>query len=451
MVGGFMRKGLSGGERKRTSIGYELITDPSLLVLDEPTSGLDSHTSLNIIQLLRHEAYRGMTVICTIHQPSSEIFCLFDRAIFLSDGYTIYNGAPEMSAVYMQQFGLKELKHTNPADKMSIIAAEPRSILNPYVTIEELYNKCRQLLRNNLTLQIDEKSLAASTLSRRFTLIEETRKVGTLRQIALLFQRNMTQSCRNPLQLIAIVLLGCIQSFIFVSVFYGVGSDTINLTGSETTIMNWLGLVFLTSSDQFIICGFSMILLIPMAFPVFKREMGSRMYSATSYFIAATLSNICTYLYYPLLMSTLCFWFFEMPDNSFWAYILWLFCMTSGALAGIFFGQVIGSFVHTEYAAITWLLQTLTIYYLGAGIMVNAATGSNWFGDFLQYISPLRYLTEIALRRMLSGRPEVVQTSVLEELGFTWGSTLCYSLLYFYMFYCFLLGWFLMWYLSKGS
>lgn len=49
LVGGFMRKGLSGGEKKRTSIGYELITEPSLLILDEPTSGLDSHTSTKII------------------------------------------------------------------------------------------------------------------------------------------------------------------------------------------------------------------------------------------------------------------------------------------------------------------------------------------------------------------------------------------------------------------
>ena len=95
MVGGFLRKGLSGGERKRTSIGYELITEPSLMILDEPTSGLDSNTSTRIIQLLRTEAYRGMTIVATIHQPSAEIFLMFDRVIFLSDGYTIYNGPPE--------------------------------------------------------------------------------------------------------------------------------------------------------------------------------------------------------------------------------------------------------------------------------------------------------------------------------------------------------------------
>lgn len=87
-------KGLSGGERKRTSIGYELITDPSLLVMDEPTSGLDSSTSLNLIKTMRKEADRGLTVLMTIHQPSTEIFLLFDRVIVLSEGYTIYNGPP---------------------------------------------------------------------------------------------------------------------------------------------------------------------------------------------------------------------------------------------------------------------------------------------------------------------------------------------------------------------
>ena len=73
-IGGVALKGLSGGERKRTSIGYELITDPAVLLLDEPTSGLDSSTALKIVKILKKEALLGKTIICTIHQPSSEIF-----------------------------------------------------------------------------------------------------------------------------------------------------------------------------------------------------------------------------------------------------------------------------------------------------------------------------------------------------------------------------------------
>ena len=62
-----MLKGISGGERKRTSIGYELITDPQLILLDEPTSGLDSSTALRIVKLLKKEAAAGKTIIATIH------------------------------------------------------------------------------------------------------------------------------------------------------------------------------------------------------------------------------------------------------------------------------------------------------------------------------------------------------------------------------------------------
>jgi len=73
-IGSERLKGLSGGERKRTSIGYELITDPRLLLLDEPTSGLDSTTALKIMKMMKKEAAMGMTIIATIHQPSSAIF-----------------------------------------------------------------------------------------------------------------------------------------------------------------------------------------------------------------------------------------------------------------------------------------------------------------------------------------------------------------------------------------
>jgi len=90
MIGGVTLKGLSGGERKRTSIGYELITDPKLLLLDEPTSGLDSFTSFNLLKMLKNEAERGMTIMCTIHSPSSAIFQLFDKFILMHDGHQIF-------------------------------------------------------------------------------------------------------------------------------------------------------------------------------------------------------------------------------------------------------------------------------------------------------------------------------------------------------------------------
>ena len=83
-------KGLSGGERKRTSIGYELITDPRAVLLDEPTSGLDSTTAYKIMKTMKKEALQGMTILCTIHQPSSDLFKLMDRIVILHDGFLIY-------------------------------------------------------------------------------------------------------------------------------------------------------------------------------------------------------------------------------------------------------------------------------------------------------------------------------------------------------------------------
>jgi len=66
-VGNWQIKGISGGERKRASIGYELITEPSLLLLDEPTSGLDALNALRIVSILKNEAMKGVSILATIH------------------------------------------------------------------------------------------------------------------------------------------------------------------------------------------------------------------------------------------------------------------------------------------------------------------------------------------------------------------------------------------------
>jgi len=94
MLGNELLKGASGGERRRTAVAVELVTNPSLVFLDEPTSGLDSYAAYVVVKLLREEvAGRGKTVVCTIHQPSSEVFNLFESVEFLRDGKRVYSGS----------------------------------------------------------------------------------------------------------------------------------------------------------------------------------------------------------------------------------------------------------------------------------------------------------------------------------------------------------------------
>ena len=80
LIGGNLIKGVSGGEKKRTNIAFELISNPQILFLDEPTSGLDSFTSYIIVsQLQKFAKEKNKTIVYTIHQPNSDIFKLFDK------------------------------------------------------------------------------------------------------------------------------------------------------------------------------------------------------------------------------------------------------------------------------------------------------------------------------------------------------------------------------------
>lgn len=87
-------KGISGGERKRLSFAAEVLTNPHLMFCDEPTSGLDSFMALNVVQVLKNMAQLGKTIVCTIHQPSSEIFALFDKILLMAEGRTAFLGSP---------------------------------------------------------------------------------------------------------------------------------------------------------------------------------------------------------------------------------------------------------------------------------------------------------------------------------------------------------------------
>lgn len=93
-IGEGSNHGISGGERRRVSIGVELVHDPSVILIDEPTSGLDSNSAFGVVSLLKSMAMsRGKTIVLTIHQPGFRILELIDRLVLLSNGFVLHNGS----------------------------------------------------------------------------------------------------------------------------------------------------------------------------------------------------------------------------------------------------------------------------------------------------------------------------------------------------------------------
>jgi ABC transport system ATP-binding/permease protein len=138
-VGSPLDKTISGGQRKRVNIGLELLREPTILFVDEPTSGLSSRDSENIMDLLKELSLRGKMVFVVIHQPSSDIFKMFDTLIILDvGGFQIYYGNPIESVVYFRdivnaanktQGACPECGNINPEQVFNIIETK---VVNEY-------------------------------------------------------------------------------------------------------------------------------------------------------------------------------------------------------------------------------------------------------------------------------------------------------------------------------
>eukprot|EP01095_Lingulamoeba_sp_RSL-Kostka_P010783 TRINITY_DN3948_c0_g1_i1.p1 TRINITY_DN3948_c0_g1~~TRINITY_DN3948_c0_g1_i1.p1 ORF type:complete len:680 (+),score=210.21 TRINITY_DN3948_c0_g1_i1:92-2131(+) len=135
LVGDKMNRGISGGESRRLTIGMELLNDPSILFLDEPTSGLDYAATLSVIKLLKEIVVKNNTAgILTIHQPSADVFAIFDKCFILGKipnqfGEQVYFGGVEKMNYYLEKIGFPIPLGDNPADHVLVIT-------NPYANSE---------------------------------------------------------------------------------------------------------------------------------------------------------------------------------------------------------------------------------------------------------------------------------------------------------------------------
>ncbi len=128
-VGSIMNKKISGGQRKRLNIALELIREPSVMFLDEPTSGLSSRDSENIMDLLKELTAKGKLIYVVIHQPSSEIFKMFNQLLVLDNGgYLIYDGDPVAAVNYFKSC----INHVNRDESECPVCGNvnPEQILN---------------------------------------------------------------------------------------------------------------------------------------------------------------------------------------------------------------------------------------------------------------------------------------------------------------------------------
>lgn len=162
-VGTPLNKKISGGQRKRLNIALELIREPAVLFLDEPTSGLSSRDSENIMDLLKELTLKGKLVFVVIHQPSSDIFKMFDKLLILdTGGYLIYDGDPIESIIYFKsrihhanwnESECHVCGNVNPEQIFNIVEA---NVLDEYgkvtptrkISPEEWYEYYREFVRN---------------------------------------------------------------------------------------------------------------------------------------------------------------------------------------------------------------------------------------------------------------------------------------------------------------
>ena len=229
-VGNPLKKTISGGQRKRLNIALELLREPAILFLDEPTSGLSSRDSENILDLLKELALRGKLVFTTIHQPSSDIFKMFDNLLLLDvGGYQIYYGDPVDAIVYFR-------------DVVNMIQRDQGSCMTcGNVSVEQIFNIIETRIVNEYGQFTGERRISPKEWGKQFKkrfqhnienkqipLPQTTFKIPTwFDQFSVFIKRDILSKIKNKQYLIVnfaeAPLLGLIIGY-FVR-YYNPGND----------------------------------------------------------------------------------------------------------------------------------------------------------------------------------------------------------------------------------
>ncbi|ERM94760.1 hypothetical protein AMTRI_Chr03g144040 [Amborella trichopoda] len=400
IIGGPLLRGVSGGERKRVSIGQEMLVNPSLLLLDEPTSGLDSTTAMKILTMVKGLAKGGRTVVTTIHQPSSRLYHMFDKVVVLSEGAPIYHGQASVAMGYFAAVGFSTPVAMNPADFLldlangippSKIDSEDQGEGN---SLEEQDPKLvHQLLisayNENISPRLKAELRSTPSTPNQYSVacrsrVEEEWGTSWWEQVRVLLKRGLKERKHEAFSGLRIFQVTTVSIL----------SGLLWWHSTISHIQDQIGLLFFYS----IFWGFFPLFHAVFAFPqeraiLMKEQRTSSYYRLSSYFTARTLGDLPTELALPTLFVLLSY-FTGGLKPTFTNFTLTLLVILLNVLVSQGLGLALGA-VLMDVKKGTTLASVITLVFLLAGGYYVQRVPS--FIAWLKYVSFSYYCYKLLL------------------------------------------------------
>nr|AAA82056.1 scarlet protein [Drosophila melanogaster] len=378
------KKVLSGGERKRLAFAVELLNNPVILFCDEPTTGLDSYSAQQLVATLYELAQKGTTILCTIHQPSSQLFDNFNNVMLLADGRVAFTGSPQHALSFFANHGYYCPEAYNPADFLiGVLATDPGYEQASQRSAQHL---CDQFAVSSAAKQRDmlvnlEIHMAQSGNFPFDTEVESFRGVAWYKRFHVVWLRAIVTLLRDP----TIQWLRFIQkiamAFIIGACFAGTTEP------SQLGVQAVQGALFIMISENTYHPMYSVLNLFPQGFPLFMRETRSGLYSTGQYYAANILALLPGMIIEPLIFVIICYWLTGLR-STFYAFGVTAMCvvlvMNVATACGCFFSTAFNSVP----LAMAYLVPLDYIFMITSGIFiqVNSLPVAFWWTQFLSWM-----------------------------------------------------------------
>ncbi|XP_043097203.1 broad substrate specificity ATP-binding cassette transporter ABCG2d [Puntigrus tetrazona] len=397
-VGTQLIRGISGGERKRTSIGMELIIDPSVLFLDEPTTGLDASTAYSVLLLLKRMAGQGRTIIMSIHQPRYSIYRLFDSLTLLANGKQVYHGPAQDAIDYFANIGYACEAHNNPADFFLDIINGSSAAVNvtksPNNGEFEVAAVGQQSIEDQLVEKYKGCSYARSIKAEleRITRVKDdsirakchsiTYNSSFFHQLHWVLWRTFWNLMLNPQTSVAQLAVTTLMAAIVGAIFYGVKDD-------QSGIQNRFGVLFFITTNQ-CFSTLSAAELFITERKLFIHEYTSGYYRVSVYFLSKILSDIITQRTVPSVLFTCVVYFMIGLKPTVAAFFIFMLTVILVSCAAASMTMAISA--DQSVVAVANIFMTISFIFMMifSGLLVNLKSIMDWL-SWLKYLSIPRY------------------------------------------------------------